>query len=100
MVGYGVGYFFRPFAGVCEVIFAIVFVNPRSLSERMALVNMDAFHLSLCFYHVVFQFHDITFAVTPREVSLSVVIDEYGRIDTSPTVVGIETVFVGEQRLA
>lgn len=100
MVGYGVGYFFRPFAGVCEVIFAIVFVNPRCLSERMAFVDMDAFHLSLCFYHVVFQFHDVAFAVTPREVSLAVVVDEYGGVDAGPTVVGIETVLVGEQRLA
>ena len=66
----------------------------------MAFVDMDAFHLSLCFYHVVFQFYDIAFAVTPCQVGLAVIVYEYGRVDTSPTVAGIETVFVGEQRLA
>ncbi len=66
----------------------------------MAFVDMDAFHLALRFYHVVFQFHNVTFAVTPYQVSLSVVVDEYGRVDADPTVAGIETVLVGEQRLA
>ena len=71
-------------------------MQPGCFGEGVTLVDADAMDVAVNLYHVVFQAGDVALTVAPDDIRCTVVIDEDGRVDASPAVAGVETIFVGE----
>ena len=72
-------------------------MNPRRFGK---IGDMHPLYLAVKFKHVFFKFGIVAELVAPEQISLPVVINENGGVDTHPAVVGALAIGHGDKRLA
>ena len=66
--------------GIREIVFSIIFMNPCSFVEVFQTFHF--LHFSIQFHHIIFQFAAFTnLAATVIDISLTVIIHKYTRVD-------------------
>ena len=102
-VSHRIRYFFRPSAGVCQIIFSFVLMNPRCFREIHILSGiLDIHHTNRTVYfnHILLQLGIIANLVAPEYPGLPVIVNKHGRVYAHPPMCGPRTILVGEQWFA
>ena len=97
MVGYGIGNLLRPFAGISQIVLALILMRPRRFCETRYLNLMD---ITINLNHIILQLGIVALAIAPDNIWSTIIVYQDCRIDDTPAMFGSEAIFFGEQRLA
>ena len=82
-----IGYLLRPCTRICQIILSIGFVYPCGFRERPALIELELGYLAFDFHHIFLQLCIIAVAIAPKDICLTIVIDEDSRVDAHPVMI-------------
>ena len=94
-VGHCIGDLLRPLSGICEIVFSIGLVHIGSFGK---ILQIQRVYFAVYFLHIFIKASIVTSLITPKDIRLSVIIDEYDRIYTCPTVCGAYAILTRKQR--